>query len=347
MTEDSASSEPTRRESARYVDDIEARIMGFPRSLRRSDVGELANVSAEDTRRLWRSLGFANARDDDVVFSEADVRALAEVSAMVSEGLVDAETARSFARALGRTTDRLAMWQTQLVADMVSGDGGVGIDSQVAHDAAELVADLADRIEPLLIYSWRRNLTVAISRMVADSEPESPVGVMRTVGFADLVSFTQLVRQLSERELAQLVMRFEALASDIVSQHGGALVKTVGDEVLFTHQDKEQAVRIAFDLLDAAAADDLVPRMRVGMANGRVLARLGDIFGNTVNRASRLTSQARPGTVLADADIAAAVTGQPGVRATAIEPIDLPGIGELQPWALRRLPVNSPHEGDA
>ena len=213
--------------------------------------------------------------------------------------------------------------------------------------AMKLINEVNPPFERLLVYAWRRNLAVAISRMVADAEPEGPVGVVRTVGFADLVSFTQLVRQLSERELAQLVLRFEALASDIVSSHGGALVKTVGDEVLFTHQEISGAVDIAFDLLEVAAADDLVPRMRVGMATGRVLARLGDIYGNTVNRAARLTSQARPGTVLADAQVAAAVSDRPHVRTAALEPIDLPGIGELVPWALQHQGPTSPDEGDA
>ena len=281
------------------------------------------------------------------MFNEADVEALRRVAQLADVESIDRATALAMARAFGRTTDRLAMWQTQLVADFVAGDEGMGIDRHLALLTADRIASLADELEPMLVYAWRRNLAVAISRMVADAEPEGPVGVVRTVGFADLVSFTQLVRQLSERELAQLVLRFEALASDIVSSHGGALVKTVGDEVLFTHQEISGAVDIAFDLLEVAAADDLVPRMRVGMATGRVLARLGDIYGNTVNRAARLTSQARPGTVLADAQVAAAVSDRPHVRTAALEPIDLPGIGELVPWALQHQGPTSPDEGDA
>ncbi|AKU16182.1 adenylate/guanylate cyclase domain-containing protein [Luteipulveratus mongoliensis] len=337
--------EPEQRESARYVDDIEAQIMGHPRTLRRTDVGRIAGVSGEDMQRLWRALGFASPRDEDVLFSEADVVALRGVMNLVSDQEVDRATALSMARAFGRSTDRLAMWQTQLIADFVSGDDGIGLDRHTALQTAQVTAELADRLEPLLVYAWRRNMTLAISRMVADSEPESQVGVIRTVGFADLVSFTQLVRQLSERELAQLVLRFEALASDVVSAHGGALVKTVGDEVLFTHQEIEGAVDIAFDLLDAAAADDLVPRMRVGMATGRVLARLGDIYGNTVNRAARLTSVARPGTVLADAQVATAVQDRPHVRTAALDKIDLPGLGELRPWALQHK--RDSDQGDA
>ncbi|KNX39435.1 guanylate cyclase [Luteipulveratus halotolerans] len=325
---------------------MEARLLGAGRTLRRADVAERAGASSEDARLLWRALGFASPRDEDVMFNETDVAALRASADLVQELQIDEATALSMARAFGRTTDRLAMWQTQLVADFVSGDNGIGLDRHTALRTAELIGEMADQVEPMLVYAWRRNLAVAISRMVADSEPESHIGVMRTVGFADLVSFTQLVRQLSERELAQLVLRFEALASDIVSSHGGALVKTVGDEVLFTHQEIGGAVDIAFDLVESAAADDLVPRMRVGMATGRVLARLGDIYGTTVNRAARLTAQARPGTVLADAAVAEVVRDRTGVRTAAIDPIDLPGIGEIVPWALRRERPTGADEGE-
>ncbi|WP_186526190.1 biotin--[acetyl-CoA-carboxylase] ligase [Leekyejoonella antrihumi] len=331
---------PPARESqldrAAFVDSLEARLMGYPRTMRRSDVGDAAQVSGDEASKFWRALGFANARDDDVVFSEADVQALSQVDKIVRDGLLDETTALGLARALGRTTDRMGMWSLQLVTDMVSGENIAEVDSQLAHVSAERVVDLAARLEPLLLYAFRRNLGVAISRLVADSEPETHIGVVRTVGFADLVSYTRLVRQLSERELGALVLRFEALAADVVSQHGGAVVKMVGDEVLFSHPNVEGAVNIAFDLLQAAELDDLMPQMRVGMAGGRVLARLGDIYGNTVNRASRLTTVAQPGTVLVDPGVAEQAQALPEVVATSVDPIELRGIGHMEPWVLTR-----------
>ena len=49
-----------------------------------------------------------------------------------------------------------------------------------------------------------------------------------------------------------------------------------------------------------ADADDAFPQVRAGVAYGDVVSRLGDVFGPTVNIASRLTSLARPGTVVLD-----------------------------------------------
>ncbi len=331
-----ARSRSSATDRAAFVDELESRLMGYPRTLRRADVGAAAHVSPDDAQRFWRALGFANARDDDVVFSPADVKALQRVTSIVDDGLLDERTALGLARAIGRSTDRMAMWSLQLVTDMVSGERIAGLDDNLARVSAQRTVSLIDRLEPLLTYVFRRNVGVAISRMVADSEPESHIGVVRTVGFADLVSYTQLVRRLSERDLAALVLRFEALASDIVSLHGGAVVKTVGDEVLFSHTTSEGAIDIAFGLLEAAERDDLIPQMRVGMAAGRVLARLGDIYGNTVNRASRLTAVAQPGHVLVDDAVAAQAKDLPDYVATAAEPIELHGIGRIEPWMLRR-----------
>jgi len=210
-------------------------------------------------------------------------------------------------------------------------------DPVTARAAAAKLADIADDLEPLLIYAWRRHLSAAISRMVTDAEPiEDQPGVVRSVGFADLVSFTRLVRRLSERELARVVQRFEALASDVVTAHGGRVIKTVGDEVLFVAIGAAPAAAIALDLVEAMTEDDVLPDVRVGMASGRVISRLGDVFGTTVNRASRLTAVARPRTVLVDDATAASLVSTSGFEMSALRRRTLRGIGPVTPWVLLR-----------
>ncbi len=58
--------------------------------------------------------------------------------------------------------------------------------------------------------------------------------------------------------------------------------------------------------------DDLLPEVRSGLATGPVVMRLGDVFGTTVNRASRLTGIAHPGAVLVDDATAAALASVSG-----------------------------------
>src|SRR5664280_1326792 len=340
------------------ADDVEARLLGQPRSMGAREVSAKASVSVRSARKFWHALGFPHVEDAEMVFTEADLLALQSVAALVRDGVFDEPTALGMTRAFARTTDRLAVWQVQLMAEAIGDlpqqvdttgtpenrgiDDGLDLtrgmpDPATARAAAAKLADIADDMEPLLVYAWRRHLSAAISRMITDAEPiEDQPGVMRTVGFADLVSFTRLVRRLSERELARMVQRFEALASDVVTAHGGRVIKTVGDEVLFVAIGAAPAAAIALDLVEAMAEDDVLPDVRVGMASGRVISRLGDVFGNTVNRARRLTAGARPRTVLVDDSTAASLASTSGFEMSALRRRNLRGIGPVTPWVLRR-----------
>jgi len=334
------------------ADEVEARLLGQPRSMGSREVSARASVSSFSARKFWHALGFPNVDDEDAVFTAADLIALQTLASLVRAGVFDEPTALGMTRAFARTTDRLAVWQVQLMAEAMGelpqqpgADGEQARldptrgmpDPVTARAAAAKLADIADALEPLLVYAWRRNLAAAIARMVSDAEPvQDQPGVTRSVGFADLVSFTRLVRRLSERELARVVQRFEALASDVVTAHGGRVVKTVGDEVLFVVIGAAPAAAIALDLVQAMAEDDVLPDVRVGMATGRVLSRMGDVFGTTVNRASRLTAVARPRTVLVDDGIAGSLVSTSGFEMSALRRRTLRGIGPVTPWVLRR-----------
>ena len=328
-------------------DNIEARLLGRPATMGRREVSRGARVSLLSARKFWHALGFPIVEDEDAAFTEADLVALKAVARLVREEQFDERTALAMTRAFARTTDRLAVWQTQLLAEALASpeleaaldeaDSRAVPDLDAARAAAVKLADLADDLEPLLVYAWRRHLTAAIARMLADATPdESGEGVTRIVGFADLVSFTSLVRRLTERQLAVMVQRFEALATDIVTAHGGRVIKTVGDEILFVTIEAAPAAAIALDLVDTMAEDDLLPDVRVGMAHGRVISRLGDVFGTTVNRASRLTAVAPPRTVLVDDALSTSLASLSGFEMTPLRRRALRGIGQVTPSELRR-----------
>ncbi|WP_406831889.1 adenylate/guanylate cyclase domain-containing protein [Pedococcus sp. KACC 23699] len=333
--------------AALSADNLEARLLGKPATMVRRDVSRGAEVSLLSARKFWHALGFPIVEDDDEMFTEADQMALMAVARLVREEELDETTALAMTRAFARTTDRLAVWQTQLMAEALADpaleaaldekDARGAPDLAAAEAAARKLTDMADALEPLLIYAWRRHLTAAISRMLADADPQqSAQGVRRVVGFADLVNFTSLVRRMTERQLAVMVQRFEALATDIVTAHGGRVIKTVGDEILFVTLDAAPAAAVALDLVETMAEDDLLPDVRVGMAVGPVLSRLGDVFGTTVNRASRITSVAPGGGVLVDDALAAALAALSGFETTALRTRTLRGIGRVTPSELRR-----------
>ena len=109
---------------------------------------------------------------------------------------------------------------------------------------------------------------------------------------------------------------------------GGRVVKTLGDEVLFVTDDAASAPsRWRSTRVEAHEDDDELPSVRAGVAHGPVLVRLGDVFGTPVNLASRLTDEARPGTVLVDTVAAAALARRAYAVRRAAPPVGpgLPG----------------------
>ena len=350
---------PARPHAPDLPEAVERALLGRSASITRSEVSQGAGVPATRARAFWHAMGLQLVDDDEAMFTEADREALGRVSRMIDEGGVSEELALGMTRALARTADRLAVWQTQLVAESLTSPFSEeleGKDSRsvpapdVATEAATLLARISDDLEPLLAYVWRRHLTGAVHRMLADADPsvhQDPSAPLRAVGFADLVSFTSFVRRMSERQLARLVQRFELLASDVITEHGGRVIKTVGDEVLFVHTDVAAASAIALDLVDVMAEDDIVPPVRVGLAHGRVVSRLGDVFGMTVNKASRITAVTPSGTVYVDDGMATALRAVSGFTATERRRRMLRGIGVVTLHELARAPGGRRTEHDA
>jgi adenylate cyclase len=293
-------------------------------------------VSSELAQRIWRALGFATPADETPAFSDADVEALRRVAGMLGSEMIDAETVVRMARALGQTTARLAQWQVEIMIGAMLDPSEPPGDKELAG-ILEVSQKLLPEFERLLVHVWRAQLAAAGTRLltITDSNAETVPGRLTlAVGFADLVSFTQLSRELDEQGLAELVESFESRTSDVVAAHGARLVKTLGDEVLFTAPTAETAARIALDLIDVIR--DEGREVRVGLSYGPVLPVMGDVFGTTVNLAARLTTMARPCTVLVDPGMAGAVEGSPGVVAQRIRRRPVRGLGMIQPFVLRR-----------
>jgi adenylate cyclase len=311
---------------------LERRLLGGPRRWRRRDVAVRAGVSQLSSRKLWRGLGFANVPDQDVAFTDADVAALACVARLVRDGLVDEPTAIALARAVGQTTDRLVSWQTEALLEHLAAKGVNDPERALAR-----LGELADDLEELLVYTWRRHLAAAASWLSdAAGEPDVAAAGPLTVGFADLVSYTRLSQRLEQRELGVLVQRFEGLASDVVTAGGGRVVKTVGDEVLFITDAPVAGAVIALSLSEQMAVDEIVPDVRVGLAHGEVLRSLGDVYGPTVNLASRLTALAQPGTVVTDPGTAGLLHDDPDLVLVPQRPRQVRGFGIMRPLLVAR-----------
>ena len=341
---DNASTPLSSRDAARA---LERRLLGAERTMRRREVAQGAGVSLLSARKLWRAIGFPNLGDEEVFFTTVDQEALLTMVGMVREGTLTEETAISLTRSIGQMTDRMVVWQVEaLVEDMVQNQGMS--DPEARRNLVHLLPDLLEPLEELLVYSWRRQMNAAVHRLVLraesglaasaegrdGSEDDAPLPLARAVGFADLVSYTSLSRRMNERTLAQLVQRFENKCAEVISVGGGRLVKTIGDEVLFIAETPQAGAQISLALAREFSEDEFLPDTRVSLVWGRILSRLGDIYGPTVNLAARLTSLAEPGTVLIDSLTAATLADDDRFVLEPMETTSVRGFGDINPVRL-------------
>jgi adenylate cyclase len=311
--------------------DFEQALLGGERKFTRAQVSERAGISIERADRMWHALGFATVPDGEIAFTDGDVEALRLVAALEDDGFIDPAVESSLARKLGQTLSRLASWQSAMFLELLG-------SSKVSGDEAiDVTGLLLPAMERLQTYVWRRHLAAAAGRAMAGSD-ELARGV-RVVGFADIVNYTRLTRRLTETQLGQLIERFEGQAADVIALNGGRVIKSIGDEVLFVADTPAQGAAIALALQDKVAEADDLPELRIGLAYGSILIRLGDVYGEVVNLASRLTSEAKPGRVLADREMAAALDGHPAYRLRKLRRVSVRGYSHLTPYAVQRASV--------
>ena len=121
--------------------------------------------------------------------------------------------------------------------------------------------------------------------------------------FADISGSTRLYETLGNAAARQIVVRCIALMTARLAAHRGTLIKTIGDEIMCTFPSAEAALRAACDMQDAVEngrpGGDTPMYIRIGFNYGEVLHEAGDVHGDAVNVAARITAVARARQILA------------------------------------------------
>lgn len=309
-------------------------LLGADVALTAQEVTERGGLSLEDGQRLWRALGFPD-RGDGVAYTDADTKALAAVAAALDSDLFVEATVFRMTRALGTTMSRLADWQVSTLVEQVEHDVEVGAATSRLERALDIATYGGPGFEMLLLYAWRRHMAAAVARVDAlGASDEELLSTDLTVGFADLSRFTSLSNGLDDSALGHLVEDFESRCTDIVTARGGRIVKTLGDAVLFVADTPTSGTQIAMELVGQIARRADIPDVKVGLATGSVLSKLGDVFGPPVNLAARLTSVARSNRVLVDQHTADGLGDEFETR--VLPPRPLRGFGNVSPVTVSR-----------
>jgi class 3 adenylate cyclase/pimeloyl-ACP methyl ester carboxylesterase len=164
---------------------------------------------------------------------------------------------------------------------------------------------------------------------LAHPEPRSN-SPLRTILFTDIVGHTEMMQRLGDAKGRDVLREHERITRDLLKQHGGAEVKTMGDGFMASFNSVTQALDCAIALQRAFAArtddaptrtrtdrsSDLSPSVpepiaiRVGLNAGEPIEEDGDLFGATVILASRIAAKAGAGEILVPDTVRGLLSGK-------------------------------------
>ena len=119
-----------------------------------------------------------------------------------------------------------------------------------------------------------------------------------TVIFADVAGSSRLYKQVGDREANRMILELLNSMDRIVNQHGGVVIKTIGDEIMAHIVDPDKALE-AVVMMQQIAQQSLP--IRVGMSWGEVIEMDADLYGKTVNDAAAVAHIARGGQIITTA----------------------------------------------
>jgi adenylate cyclase len=130
------------------------------------------------------------------------------------------------------------------------------------------------------------------------------------VVFADVVGSTHIYEVMGDQRARAMVATCIDIMRAATEQHGGTVIKTMGDEVMSTFVTADDALNAAAQMQRDIRLTDgngsLQVRgqpvaLRIGCHFGPVVLENRDVFGATVHTANRLTSQAKGGQIVTTA----------------------------------------------
>jgi adenylate cyclase len=145
-----------------------------------------------------------------------------------------------------------------------------------------------------------------------------------TICFVDLTGYTRLTEEQGDETAARLASRLGTLVDGVALRHAGRPVRWLGDGGMFLFPDATAAVRAALEMSEGAPAAGL-PTTHIGIQSGPVVFQDGDVYGRTVNVASRIADLAEAGNVLTTEETMRRVEDAQ-IDWTRVGPVELQGV---------------------
>jgi len=147
-----------------------------------------------------------------------------------------------------------------------------------------------------------------------------------TLVFTDIVDSTVFAEAVGDVAWAEIIGSHEATIRGITADHGGTVVKMLGDGSMLAFESARAAVRAAVDIQRASVDDQY--GVRIGIHTGEVVRTADDLLGITVNKAARVAAIAGPGQIMASSTTRDLVGAIDGIRMDEPRVVALKGLSD-------------------
>lgn len=152
--------------------------------------------------------------------------------------------------------------------------------------------------------------------------------------FADVCDSTKIYQHLGDEKTQALIAEGLKIMGEIVADHYGKVVKTIGDELMAVFSEPDYAVDSALLMLNLLKQSELAGnpggtlRIKIGMHYGSVIQKDKDYFGNTVNAAARVVAQSKESQILITQAVLDKLKREHRERVRQIDRLNLKGLKE-------------------
>ncbi len=157
-----------------------------------------------------------------------------------------------------------------------------------------------------------------------------------TVMFTDIKGSTAYFERYGDTAGTFMVHRCNGMLGDIAEQHQGQVIKTIGDAIMAAFEEVANGVAAAIAMQRAISAEeqrkpeDQRISIRIGLNHGPGIVKRNDVFGDVVNTASRVESNAAPEQIVVSDSVFQALATSARFRFRCLGRFELKGKAETQ-----------------
>jgi class 3 adenylate cyclase len=294
------------------------------------DIAAERSLPESLVEQLHESIGFEPPNPEDRA-GEDDLALLDVIELFRSVDVPDEAVIRLFA-VYADAARRLAKAEAELYETNI--EEHLRTSGMNERELIEFGTDFGNRVSAALeralvmvyrrhrVHAWTEHSVNHVEAALEAEGIESHIRQPPAICFVDLTGYTRLTEERGDRFAADVAAQLASLVKDISRRRGGSSIRWLGDGGMFHFRDPALAVEAGLDMIEQAPAIGLPPA-HIGIHAGPVIFQDGDVYGRTVNLASRLASVAEAGEVVISTEVAQLAQG---IRLDDMGPVSLKGV---------------------